>query len=359
MDERITVDELLDVAEELGFAPDENQDWWKIGDTRGLRVYVKKNAAGLATEVHFSGFWVDDDLVRALSPDEARAKHLGNVRGIIEPRMFRAAPRVELFRVFRLGLDQLVESAFAALPRARKQPRESVSAPHVDVAPVDVDDRLLKFVGYGNREALLLLLGIEEGFGGRLAVPGWSVQQELNARSQWEAIQDARDAHVKLEDHYWLRRNYSRVWRNAAKLTRALVGHAADWLDTDIAHDYVVSSLGRSNGETLLGELFPLPAVGLHHWPYGTRWADREVYRRALWPERRKLWQQVLEQSKARVVICYGSDVRPYACDLFGCEVRSGIYAHDDGKRRIVFAPFIGGRTSSEVLKRIVEIASE
>jgi hypothetical protein len=67
MDERITVDELLDVAEEFGFAPDENQDWWKIGDTRGLRVYVKKakNAAALATEVHFSGFSVDDDLVSA------------------------------------------------------------------------------------------------------------------------------------------------------------------------------------------------------------------------------------------------------------------------------------------------------
>jgi hypothetical protein len=159
------------------------------------------------------------------------------VRGILEPRTFTAAPRGELFRVFRLGLDQLVESAFAALPRARKQLRESVSAPHVDVALVDVDDRLLKFVGYGKREAPLLLLGIEEGFGGRLAVPGWSAQRELDARAQWEAIQDARDAHVKLEDHYWLRRNYSRVWRNAAKLARALVGHAADWLDTDIAHD--------------------------------------------------------------------------------------------------------------------------
>jgi hypothetical protein len=357
--ERVTVDELLDVTEELGFKPHENQDWWKIGDARGLRVYVKKakNGAGLATEVHFSGFCVDDPLVSPLSSDEARTRHLGNVRGIVEPKVFKEAPRVEILRVFRIGLDELVESSFAALPRGSKQATQHSRAPHFEGTPVDVDERLLKFVGYGNLGAPLWLLGIEEGFGGRLAVPGWSVQRELEARAQWQPLQDARAAHVTLEDRYWLRRTYSRVWRNAAKLTRAIVSKASDWLNTDIAHDYVANSLGQPHGETLLGELFPLPAVGLHHWPYRTRWADREAYRRELWPARRKLWQEALASAQPRVVICYGTDVRPYARELFGCEERPGIYAHNDGKRRIIFAPFIGGRTSNAVLEAIVAIA--
>src|SRR5687767_10570073 len=120
MGERITVDELLDVAEEFEFEPEEKQGWWKVGDTRGLRVYVKKPGKnGLATEVHFSGFNVDDGLVRELSAEEARTRHLGNVRGIVEPSTFASVERDDILRVFRLGLDQLVESAHIALPRSR------------------------------------------------------------------------------------------------------------------------------------------------------------------------------------------------------------------------------------------------
>lgn len=362
MDERITVDELLDVAEEFGFSPEERKQWWKIGELGEVRVYVKKaGQRGFASEVHFSGFAVDDPLVLRLSPEEAVAQHLGNVRGKIVPATFKSARRDQILRVFRLGLDTLVESAVVREPRPALVAPRSQGAPvptqPVSVDPVEIEDALLAFEGYGTSDASLLLLGIEEGFGGRLSNPGWSVQRELDARARWDSITDARDACADLEDRYWERRNYSRVWRNAAKLARAIIEDADDWLDTDVAHDYVIRSLGRSTGETLLGELFPLPAVGLHHWPYRSRWADREEYRRALWPTRRRLWRDRLAQSKARLVICYGTDVRPYACDLFGCRVRPGIYTHDDGTRRVVFAPFIGGRTSNDVLREIVDAA--
>jgi len=146
------------------------------------------------------------------------------------------------------------------------------------------------------------------------------------------------------------------VWRNAAKIARALVGNAADWLDTNQAHEYVVERLGRFTGDVFLGELFPLPAIGLHHWPYASQWKDRDEYRRAVWKQRRDLWREHLAASKPSLIICYGADVRPYACELFQCAERRGIYAHAGGVR-VVFAPFIGGRTSKETLAEIVAAA--
>ncbi len=366
MDERITVDELLDVVEEFGFTPVENKQWWKIGEKGEIRIYVKKaGPRGFASEVHFSGFAVEDPLVVPLSPAEAAAAHLGNIRGMIKSAAFKSAARDQILRVFRFGLDRLVESGYleqrpalaATATRSASFQAAAGSTNSPSIEQVEIDERLLAFMGYGTTEAPLLLIGIEEGFGGRLSRRGWSVQEELDARGGWESIADARDAHTDLEDRYWERRDYSRVWRNAAKLARAIIRRADDWLDTDIAHAYVVESLGRSDGETFLGELFPLPAVGLEHWPYESRWADREAYRQALWVERRKLWREHVAQSKARVVICYGTDARAYACDLFGCRVAPGIYSHDIGPRRVVFAPFIGGRTSNATLEAIVEVA--
>jgi hypothetical protein len=224
--------------------------------------------------------------------------------------------------------------------------------------PVNVADRLLRFKGYGRSAGTVWFLGIEEGFGGRLAKPGWSVQRELDERANWPDIADAREAGRAIQDHYWERRNYSMVWRNAAKLARAIIEGAGDWQNTDLAHQYVVEKLGRFAGETFLGELFPLPAIGLHHWPYASRWKDRDEYRAALWHGRRELWLQELEAAKPRLVICYGSDVRPYACELFGCKERRGVYAHETSAR-VVFAPFIGGRTSNQTLRAILDAARE
>jgi hypothetical protein len=352
MGDRVTVEELLDVAEELAFQPEEQTKFWKIGDTRGLRVYVKR--AHYATEVHFAGFTLECDEVTAVSEAEARAEKIGNVRGKIEPSAFERLPRERLLQLFRRGLDELVENAHLILRRSRQTPTKAPIP--VEAEPLSIDARLFTFKGYGRADAPIWFLGIEEGFGGRLSNPGWTVQRELDARAGWKEIEDAAEAGRTLEDHYWERRNYSRVWRNAAKLARALVDNASDWSDTNVAHEYVVEKLGRFGGDTFLGELFPLPAIGLEHWPYGGRWSDRDEYREELWDDRRTQWQRLLAASSPKLIICYGTDVRSYACELFGCQEQRGVYVHT-AAARIVFAPFIGGRTSRALLQEIVDAA--
>ncbi len=222
---------------------------------------------------------------------------------------------------------------------------------------VTVHDSNLEFEGYGSYQEPLWMFGMEEGFGGRLTRPGWSEQRELDIRATWPAITSARVACATLGDDYWNRRNYSRVWRNGGKLYRAMIEGAADYLDTNLAHEYVRDRLGQAGGGTFWGELFPLPAVGLEHWPYRARWLDRNVYRRALWWRRRQLWRARLHEHRPRLVICYGADVRSYAAELFGVRAQPGLYAEDVNGTRVVFAPFIGGRCSNKSLTAIVRAA--
>jgi hypothetical protein len=346
----ITVDELLELAEENGFEPAETQGWFKIGHDRGPRVYVRRPGAdGRAREIHLSGFTLDDARVEQLTPQEARARHLGRVRGIIGvPGDCDAGERGQLLALFQRGLT-VVQDGLPA-PRVAAVP----PTPHEQGDPTDVPESVLRFRGYGQPAAPLWLIGIEEGFGGRLRTPHWSVERELEARSRWDPVMDARDACETLEDRYWERRDYSPVWRNAAKISRALVEDAADWQDVDLAHQYVVEQLGRRHGQTFLGELFPLPAIGLDHWPYQARWPDRASYRLEVWPGRLDLWRDAIAAAPARTVICYGAEARRYAAEAFDVDRGRGIASATVNGRRIVMAPFIGSFCSGETLAAIV-----
>lgn len=219
-------------------------------------------------------------------------------------------------------------------------------------------ERLIAFQGYGNLRGPLWFLGIEEGFGGRLENPRWSVEREVAARARWQQTMDARQACESLEDRYWERRKYSQVWRNAAKLARALLRNATDWGDKDVAHDYVVECLGRAGGETFLGDLFPLPAIGLPHWPYEADWRNRRDYRRDLWAGRREMWRSLLDEHRPRTVICYGKNVRPFARELFpGTTPLDNLEVGRTGPTLVILAPFIGMGCPVETLKAIVEAA--
>jgi hypothetical protein len=349
----ITVDELFELAEESGFGPEETQGWFKIGDDRGPRAYVRRPGTnGRAREIHLSGFTLDDARVEQLTPQEARARHLGRVRGIIVvPDDCDADERRDLLALFRKALtvvqDGLPPPSEPAIPRV----------PRDEGDPAKVPESVLKFRGYGQPEAPLWLIGIEEGFGGRLRAPHWSVERELETRSHWDPVMDARDACETLQDRYWERRDYSPVWRNAAKIARALIEDAADWQDTELAHEYVIDQLGRRHGKTFLGELFPLPTIGLDHWPYKARWQDRATYRREIWPRRGDLWREVVAAAPAMTVICYGAEARRYASEAFGVESGRGIVAATVNGRRIVMAPFIGSFCSGDTLAAVVAAA--
>jgi len=79
---------------------------------------------------------------------------------------------------------------------------------------------------------------------------------------------DARAASETIGERYWERRDYSQVWKVMAKLALGILHDAQDWNSRDCAHEYVVNKLGRSDGETFLGEAMPLPAKSRKHWPF-------------------------------------------------------------------------------------------
>jgi hypothetical protein len=51
-----------------------------------------------------------------------------------------------------------------------------------------------------------------------------------------------------------------------------------DWSDPSKSRDYQFTKLGRENGETLLTEVLPLPALNSNSWPYMSVFATRAEY---------------------------------------------------------------------------------
>jgi hypothetical protein len=151
---------------------------------------------------------------------------------------------------------------------------------------------------------------MEESFGLRYKQPGWSPINELKIRATWDQITDMHAAHLQLGDFYWEKTDYSPVWKIITKLTRGILHQASDWDDNDRMHDYIVTQLGHSNGETLLGETFPFPSKRRYTWHYPEVFSTREAYENWVWPIRRVLWSRLIETTKPNRVLCYGKGTK-------------------------------------------------
>jgi hypothetical protein len=165
---------------------------------------------------------------------------------------------------------------------------------------------ILNFIGYGRLDALLWFLGFEESLGKRYKAEHWSYEWELRMRAAWSPVMDMRAAHEMLRDPYWESREFSYVWVIMAKLARGILLKVSDWGDLDLANHYALNDLGRSAGETLLGEALPLPKRYRKHWSYKDLYPSREDYEQAVLPCRIDLWQRLIERHRPRYVICYG-----------------------------------------------------
>ena len=121
---------------------------------------------------------------------------------------------------------------------------------------------------------------------------------------------DLRQAHIQLEDFYWERKSYTYVWKVMAQLARGILHKAKDWKNRSKRHDYVINQLGRSTGETFLGEAMPLPASNMREWPYTELFPSREAYQEEIWPLRRAMWTELVQEHKPKYMICYGMGVR-------------------------------------------------
>ena len=154
-------------------------------------------------------------------------------------------------------------------------------------------EHVFKFEGYGTKDASYWFLGIEEG--------GGSIEQlQLRARV-FGLVEDIRSI-AKLG--FGLNR-YVPTWRVMSKLIMAMQGNP-DWRDKAKAQEYQTTKLGRSNGDTFLTELMPLPCPNTKEWPYESICPTRVEYNAMVRPGRIRWLRSEIALFKPRVVICYG-----------------------------------------------------
>jgi hypothetical protein len=227
---------------------------------------------------------------------------------------------------------------------------------------------LLSFRGYGSLSAPLWFLGLEESLGPRPGKPGWTPEWELHTRSTWDTVMNLRQAHLQLDDFYWERKGYTYVWKVMAQFARGILNQAKNWKNRKQRHEYVVNQLGRSTGETFLGDAMPLPASNTREWIFNQLFPTRETYLEAIWPVRRKMWAELVHGYKPKYLICYGKGVKnawwqryreilpSMQWDLIaGGHVLTARYA---GKTQIYLTPFFGYRIiQKEDIKAIIEHA--
>lgn len=173
-------------------------------------------------------------------------------------------------------------------------------------------NHVLTFEGYGNKCAPYWFLGMEEG--------GGSMEQLRERANSFGPVEDLYTAHVKLgfENMY----RHVPVWRIMSKLILAING-ADNWQQTDSAREYQATKLGRSDGETFLTELMPLPAKSTGVWPYPLIYPTRDEYYADIRPGRIKWLRSKISAAEPRFVICYGKGNWRYYKEIFsGVEFR-------------------------------------
>lgn len=225
-------------------------------------------------------------------------------------------------------------------------------------------EKIVGFLGYGNPRESVWFIGIEEGLGDADSV---DALENLKARGTFDAIMDLRDAHHKrLRENgtpinFDTRPPSTPVWQWIAKIMRAYEGKD-NWRDVSLANEYIRCSLGRSDGATFLTELSPIPSnsAANNAWMEAFNELDSEFHQGLA--RRRGRLLQLLNDSRPRMVICYGDGkvkAREYERFL-GAEWTSiGVRIARDAKRTYPFLllPFFGnGQMSQSVIEEMCTI---
>lgn len=160
-------------------------------------------------------------------------------------------------------------------------------------------EHLLGFIGYGDRDANLWYLGMEEGGGG---------EDNLRARLNFSTFEDNYVAHKKLgiTKFHEGNRNIQRTWRGMCVLSLLLSGKDTD---KDSIRAYQADVLGRSGSKTLLCELMPLPKPRIGSWGYESllpQFDSREDYYTQIMPSRISLLQKLYRDTRPSLVVGYG-----------------------------------------------------
>ncbi|HUB19194.1 MAG TPA: hypothetical protein VL990_11215 [Acidobacteriaceae bacterium] len=184
-------------------------------------------------------------------------------------------------------------------------------------------DRIVNFLGYGLPSAPVWFMGIEEGLGN---MNSQDISANLKARASFERTMDLREAHLRLREQgrpidIEKQPPSTQVWQWMAKIMLAFQGieNWSDLISTDkenqsrarkhiqsCAKKYIQHRLGRSNGNTFLTELSPIPAAKTTDQNVMSWFKENDSELEVKITQRRAELNRMLKESPHSLVICYG-----------------------------------------------------
>jgi len=169
------------------------------------------------------------------------------------------------------------------------------------------------FIGYGDRQAPIVFVGMEEGFD-----PTGELEAELQLRSAYASIMDLYDAHATAGDDFVKAPGNRPTWIAMSYISLRYKKQTSPTYAE--CKDYMVHCLGRHGKETLLAELLPYPNTNTQEWRYAEKFPDRNAYLNALLPRRTKLLRDTISEGSRRLIVCYGKQYWEYYRAIFGDE---------------------------------------
>ena len=178
------------------------------------------------------------------------------------------------------------------------------------------------FVGYGNPDAKIIFIGIEERGGGY-----WNLEKRFNTPN-YKFIDCKRfhlDNEISIKHHSdksYKDLKLQGVWKFMCYFMLRLNGHTKDEIDAKnkiLMREYQSEYLGTTNskGETLLTELYPIPCEKENIWGIPKekyydiipQYKSKKDYRRNVLPKRIKIFRDLINSPKfqASNIICYGN----------------------------------------------------
>jgi len=197
-----------------------------------------------------------------------------------------------------------------------------VTAYQLDLSTDEIG-RIVNFLGYGRPSAPVWFMGIEEGLGN---MNSQDISENLKARASFEDTMDLREAHIRLRERgrpidIENQPPSTQVWQWMAKIMLAHKGYE-DWSDLvsakeDIrsrarkhiqscAKKYIQYQLGRSNGNTFLTELSPIPTAKTTDQSFMSWFKENDTELDAKIRRRRDELRRMLKENHQSLVICYG-----------------------------------------------------
>lgn len=166
-----------------------------------------------------------------------------------------------------------------------------------------------EFFGYGNWEADLWFVGMEEGGGN-------SIEEIRNRINSWDKrgrrnLEDVYEYHKDIEVGMEFFREKPALQRTWSKLIRIFLSIKGLSSKTEDVRKYQSKEWGRLSGETCLIELFPLPSPSASKWFYRdystlSFLINRTVYKHHLFKHRSEAIRTKIQEHHPAKVIFYG-----------------------------------------------------